>query len=209
MQSNEKCLHDKDFVDCEEHSCMQQWTHCQHGIQFTTDCLLCAEEQQETLNTVLHLVGEGNMRRGQQRMLRALEPGVTVKQAQAQVKEFQVKILPPDLTFAQQFGKLLEEVAETYQAFTRHDQVEVVDGLGDAFYVLLGLANLYGVDLGRSFEEIHSSNMTKTRDGSLSPKGEGFVRPDLRILTKDLSGTDPEDTVVLPPHVHPDDELPF
>lgn len=103
----------------------------------------------------------------------------TIREAQHKVVEFRDKVLPPDLTFSKQFGKFLEETAEFYKAHQKDHRVELVDGLGDTLYVLLGLANLSGVDLETAFDRIHESNMTKTRDGSLSPKGLGFKPPEL------------------------------
>jgi predicted HAD superfamily Cof-like phosphohydrolase len=105
----------------------------------------------------------------------------TIREAQEQVKEFRQKVLPPGVTFNDQFGKLLEEVAETLKAYNKGDRTLLADGLGDTLYVLLGCAGLAGVDLQSVFEKIHASNMTKTRDGTLSPKGEGYVAPKLDI----------------------------
>lgn len=54
-----------------------------------------------------------------------------------------------------------EEVKETLDALEAGDLPEVIDGVGDAIYVLLGLANRCGVSMAPVFAAIHRANMAK------------------------------------------------
>lgn len=54
-----------------------------------------------------------------------------------------------------------EELNETVKGWLRSDLVEVADGLADLMYVVIQLANTFGLDLDPLFWEVHRSNMTK------------------------------------------------
>lgn len=100
--------------------------------------------------------------------------------AQEQVKQFHIAKLPPGVDPRHQGLKLVEEVGELAAALLKNDQRATADGLADAFYVLLGLANLTGVDLETAFEAVHRSNMTKLPSGGINPtKGVDFQEPKL------------------------------
>jgi|GEM_PF-4737913 len=45
------------------------------------------------------------------------------------------------------------------------DLIECADALGDLLYVVYGMCNALGIDIGECYREIQRSNMTKFRDG--------------------------------------------
>ena len=55
----------------------------------------------------------------------------------------------------------VEELGEWIFAHADTDLVAAADSLADRFYVLLGDAVATGLPLGRLFEAVHRSNMTK------------------------------------------------
>lgn len=77
-----------------------------------------------------------------------------------------------------------EEVnTELADALWVNDIVEVADAIGDAVYVLYGMAIEFGIDLDRVIDEIHDSNMSKLdSDGSVrySPTGKVLKGPNFR-----------------------------
>jgi predicted HAD superfamily Cof-like phosphohydrolase len=78
---------------------------------------------------------------------------------------------------------LNEEAREFEDAARHHDLVEMVDALADVLYVILGTANVLGVDLEPIFREVHRSNMTKLPPpgGQGKPvKGPAWSPPDVR-----------------------------
>ncbi len=52
-----------------------------------------------------------------------------------------------------------------FQKNTQTDLVECADALGDLLYVVYGMCNALGIDIGECYREIQRSNMTKFRDG--------------------------------------------
>ncbi len=61
--------------------------------------------------------------------------------------------------------------------------------MADLVYVVLGMANRLGVDLGEVFDEIHLANMRKVGDGSIAQpkkirKPEGWVAPDIEAVLR-------------------------
>lgn len=54
-----------------------------------------------------------------------------------------------------------EEIKELEQAVVDNNFVEVVDALGDALYVIYGMAARIGVDIDKAFDLIHENNMSK------------------------------------------------
>lgn len=111
--------------------------------------------------------------------INANDPGPTDRLwiMQSRVQDFYRRCLPPDVTAKVQFLKLVEEVGELAEGILKNDPALTEDALADCLYVLCGIANLEGVDLTRAFNAVHRSNMTKTRDGGYSPKGEGYIPP--------------------------------
>lgn len=75
----------------------------------------------------------------------------------------------------------VEELEELAQAMVRQDVVKIADSLGDLLYFLLGTASLYQIPIGRVFDAIHDSNMTKTRtDYRIRDKGPHYVPPNIK-----------------------------
>lgn len=103
----------------------------------------------------------------------------TLRGCQELVARFHEKCLPPGVTPKDQFMKLVEEVGELAVGLHKGSRVLTADALADCLYVLCGIANRGGYDLAVLFDEVHASNMTKTMDGGLSPKGPGYVAPKL------------------------------
>jgi NTP pyrophosphatase (non-canonical NTP hydrolase) len=105
---------------------------------------------------------------------------VTLWDAQQDVAVFYRAKLPEGITAKVQFLKLVEEVGELADGLLKEDGRLTADALGDCLYVLLGIANLSGVDLETTFQKIHFSNMTKTKTGSVNPgKLAGYQEPKL------------------------------
>lgn len=62
-----------------------------------------------------------------------------------------------------------EELKELEEAILYRDIVEVADALTDLLYVIYGAGHTFGIDLNKTFEEVHRSNMTK-----LGPDGKAI-----------------------------------
>lgn len=81
---------------------------------------------------------------------------------------------------------IMEEVGEVLDAMGERDEVNLADALGDLIYVVLGTAVTYDIPLEEVFDEIHRSNMTKTRNAKDDPrmkKGKlkaSYSPPDIR-----------------------------
>src|SRR3979411_1373403 len=58
---------------------------------------------------------------------------------------------------------IVEETDELVQAIERADLVAVCDGLADVLYVCIGASLAFGLPIGAIFEEVHRSNMSKTK----------------------------------------------
>ena len=112
--------------------------------------------------------------------INANDPGPTDRLwiMQHRVQDFYKRCLPPDVTSKIQYLKLVEEIGELAEGLLKNDPALIKDALADCLYVLCGIANLEAVDLTQAFNAVHRSNMTKTRDGSYSPKGEAYLSPD-------------------------------
>ena len=54
-----------------------------------------------------------------------------------------------------------EEVKELHEAIENHDMVETIDALTDILYVVYGAGTEMGIDLDKSFDIVHKSNMSK------------------------------------------------
>lgn len=83
------------------------------------------------------------------------------------------------------FYHTLEELGEFGIALANRDEIELADALGDLQYLLLGDAVTFDIPMGEVFDEIHRSNMTKTRkigDERMKDRSaeSGFLPPDLK-----------------------------
>lgn len=71
---------------------------------------------------------------------------------------------------------------------------ELLDGLCDSIYVLVGTALSLGLPLRAAFEEVHRSNMTKSGQSKIDVgeksgiKGPDFTPPDLVSIIREASG---------------------
>lgn len=54
-----------------------------------------------------------------------------------------------------------EEVQELHEAVENGDFTETIDALSDILYVVYGMGHSIGVDLDKSFDIVHKSNMSK------------------------------------------------
>ncbi len=67
--------------------------------------------------------------------------------------------------------KLIEEELEEFKdALAAGDLVEVADAITDLLYVVIGAGLVYGIPMDATFDEVHSSNMTK-----LGPDGKAIL----------------------------------
>ena len=77
---------------------------------------------------------------------------------------------------------MTEELAELIAAMQMKDYVNIAKQLTDLLYVVYGTGVEYGIPVGRVFEEVHRSNMTKTpaKDvGGKVQKGEFYKAPEI------------------------------
>lgn len=65
-----------------------------------------------------------------------------------------------------------KQLAYFHKAYDKPDFVEVIDGLADVIYVVLGAAVTFGINLEPFFEEVHRSNMAKEQGGV---RGDGKI----------------------------------
>ena len=71
---------------------------------------------------------------------------------------------------------IYEEAQEFAQASAAGDLPHAIKELADLFYVVLGAANAYGVDIEPFFDEVHRSNMTKHwPDGEVRRDADGKI----------------------------------
>ena len=78
----------------------------------------------------------------------------------------------------------IEELAEWIEAHLEGDRVAAADAIGDRLYVLLGDAVATGLPVVEIFDEVHQSNMTKTRQKQSTGKGvkgKDFSRPIFKV----------------------------
>ena len=82
----------------------------------------------------------------------------------------------------------LEETIEWLQSHLDQDLLGSADAIGDRMYVLLGDAVASGMPLQQIVEEIHRSNMSKSKspDGKLgkADKSSEYVKPDLNFIVQ-------------------------
>jgi len=73
-----------------------------------------------------------------------------------------------------------EEMQELEEGFENQDIVETADACGDLIWVILGLCNTLGIPMGPVWQEITSSNMSKTVEGKVIRREDGkILKPDI------------------------------
>jgi predicted HAD superfamily Cof-like phosphohydrolase len=129
---------------------------------------------------------------------------VSLDKAQGDVEQFMQAMgqvrrdypsIPTPQEIALRVALITEEFDETIAALldTRrpdHQSItaiaEVMDGIADSIYVLLGTAAAFGVDMGPIWDEVHANNMTKTT-GPVRQDGKRMKPPD--YVGPDIIGT--------------------
>tara|TARA_B110000240_G_C13320809_1_gene377018 strand:+ start:103 stop:477 length:375 start_codon:yes stop_codon:yes gene_type:complete len=85
------------------------------------------------------------------------------------------------------YDLIKEELDELKVAMVNNDLLEVADALTDILYVTYGAGHAFGIDLDKCFEEVQSSNMSKS-DESGKPiynesgkvmKGPNYFKPNI------------------------------
>lgn len=96
---------------------------------------------------------------------------------QQQLVEFHRDVIPAVDDPKLRATLIMEESTELCEALLRSDLVEVVDGMCDLIYVVLGTAVAFGIDLEPYFDEVHRTNMLKAT-GSIREDGKRLKPPD-------------------------------
>lgn len=74
---------------------------------------------------------------------------------------------------------IAEEFEELIEGHKNKDVVEVADACGDLIWVILGMCNSLGINMAPVWQEIASSNMSKTVDGNVIKRDDGkILKPD-------------------------------
>lgn len=84
----------------------------------------------------------------------------------------------------------IEELEETQKAVIQNNQVEVLDGLVDQLYILLGSVHEYGMldKFEQAWDLVHANNMTKLgEDGKVHKNENGKVIKPSNYKPVDLS----------------------
>jgi predicted HAD superfamily Cof-like phosphohydrolase len=72
-----------------------------------------------------------------------------------------------------------EEFEELQEGFENKDIVETADACGDLIWVILGLANSLGIPMRAVWQEVATSNMSKTVEGKVIKRDDGkILKPD-------------------------------
>jgi len=81
---------------------------------------------------------------------------------------------------AKLYMKLIrEEFEELQEGFENKDIVETADACGDLIWVILGLANSLGIPMRAVWQEVATSNMSKTVEGKVIKREDGkILKPD-------------------------------
>jgi phosphoribosyl-ATP pyrophosphohydrolase len=79
---------------------------------------------------------------------------------------------------------IMEEAGECLVALGHGDEVELADALADLIYVAIGTAVTYGIPIEKIFDEVHRSNMSKSRDTDdprmkAKDPARGYTPPDI------------------------------
>lgn len=123
-----------------------------------------------------------------------------MREQQLQVREFHKMIgrrrpsiphIPKQEEWSAQLKLIVEEVYELIKAFEENNLINVADGLADVQYVILGMAEICGINLEKIFAEVHRSNMTKA-GGHFDSAGKWikpptYTPPNLSPILKEMS----------------------
>lgn len=87
---------------------------------------------------------------------------------------------------------ILEELGgELLDAMSRGNEIETLDALADALYILLGTAEVFNLPLEQAFLEVHKSNMTKERQSDdaaahrVRKKGPNYQPPNIKQVLEE------------------------
>ncbi len=87
---------------------------------------------------------------------------------------------------------MLEELGESLEALAKGHELALLDGLADLLYVTFGTATTFDLPATLAFQEVHRSNMTKSRRldhaAGVTGKGPQFRPPDLRRVLNQHRG---------------------
>lgn len=83
---------------------------------------------------------------------------------------------------------LSEETAETVQAISHDNIEEIADGLVDIVYIVMGIANRYGIDFDAVWSEVHSANLSKFPEGVAVRDSAGKVIKPPNWCPPDIAG---------------------
>lgn len=85
--------------------------------------------------------------------------------------------LPSEKVQQLRYELIREELAELKDGINNGDVVEIADALTDLLYVVYGAGHAFGIDLDKTFAEVHRSNMTK-----LGEDGKPIRREDGKVM---------------------------
>jgi len=111
--------------------------------------------------------------------------------------------IPPKERIEFRHKFIQEELDELSAAMEAENLPEILDGIIDLIYVLLGMAIEYGLPVNEGWDEVHTSNMRKVGpdgkpimsvDGQKILKPSGWVRPNLQRLIDERLGVSSEST---------------
>lgn len=70
---------------------------------------------------------------------------------------------------------LVEEVRESVDAIIAEDIEEIADGLVDIVYIVMGIANRYGIDFDACWTEVQNANIAKFPYGEVNLDASGKI----------------------------------
>ena len=85
---------------------------------------------------------------------------------------------------------MMEELGEICEAMSQSNEVLLADGIADLLYVTLGTAETFNIPAEAVFDEVHRSNMSKTRDDNDSrmrckDPARGYFPPDVAKVLRE------------------------
>lgn len=100
--------------------------------------------------------------------------------------------MPKDTLKQLRIDLIQEEFDEFVDGVENGNLTAVADALTDLLYVVYGAGLVFGIDLDKTFEEVHNSNMSKLgedgkpiyREDGKVLKGPNFKEPDFSFIFK-------------------------